>query len=86
MSRPRADTTHPEPHEVPMSRILLAAAKSRLSPELNNMGHGWGLPRLRNEILAGPTLALALVPGPVSLASVARLPQLARPYAALHVT
>ncbi len=68
-----------------MSRILLAAAKSRLSPELNNMGHGWGFGRMRIEILAGLTVALALVPEAVAFAFVAGVHPLVGLYAAFIV-
>lgn len=68
-----------------MSRILLAAAKSRLSPELNNMGHGWGLGRMRIEVLAGLTVALALVPEAVAFAFVAGVHPLVGLYAAFIV-
>ena len=68
-----------------MSRILLAAAKSRLSPELSNMGHGWGAGRMRIEILAGLTVALALVPEAVAFAFVAGVHPLVGLYAAFIV-
>jgi SulP family sulfate permease len=68
-----------------MPRILPAAAKSRLSPELSNMGHGWGPARLRIEILAGLTVALALVPEAVAFAFVANVHPLVGLYAAFIV-
>lgn len=68
-----------------MPRILLAAAKSRLSPELSNMGHGWGPARMRIEILAGLTVALALVPEAVAFAFVADVHPLVGLYAAFIV-
>ncbi|GAB5449611.1 SulP family inorganic anion transporter [Gymnodinialimonas sp.] len=68
-----------------MSRILLAAAKSRLSPEFSNMGHGWGIGRLRIEVLAGLTVALALVPEAVAFAFVAGVHPLVGLYAAFIV-
>lgn len=68
-----------------MSRILLAAAKNRLSPELSNMGHGWGAARMRIEILAGLTVALALVPEAVAFAFVAGVHPLVGLYAAFIV-
>lgn len=68
-----------------MSRILLAAAKSRMSPELSNMGHGWGIGRMRIEILAGLTVALALVPEAVAFAFVAGVHPLVGLYAAFIV-
>ncbi|MBL4627456.1 MAG: SulP family inorganic anion transporter, partial [Roseicyclus sp.] len=68
-----------------MTRILMAAAKSRLSPELKNMGHGWGLGRMRIEILAGLTVALALVPEAVAFSFVAGVHPLVGLYAAFIV-
>ncbi|QXT40893.1 SulP family inorganic anion transporter [Gymnodinialimonas ceratoperidinii] len=68
-----------------MPRILPAAAKSRLTPELSNMGHGWGPARLRIEILAGLTVALALVPEAVAFAFVAGVHPLVGLYAAFIV-
>lgn len=68
-----------------MSRILMEAAKSRLSPELSNMGHGWGIGRMRIEILAGLTVALALVPEAVAFAFVAGVHPLVGLYAAFIV-
>ncbi|OAN82441.1 sodium-independent anion transporter [Jannaschia sp. EhC01] len=68
-----------------MSRILLQAAKSRLSPELSNMGHGWGIGRMRIEVLAGLTVALALVPEAVAFAFVAGVNPLVGLYAAFIV-
>ncbi|ABD56125.1 SulP family inorganic anion transporter [Jannaschia sp. CCS1] len=68
-----------------MSRILQAVANSRLSPELSNMGHGWGLGRMRIEVLAGLTVALALVPEAVAFAFVAGVHPLVGLYAAFIV-
>ena len=68
-----------------MSRILLAAAKSRLSPALSNMGHGWGIGRMRIEVLAGLTVALSLVPEAVAFAFVAGVHPLVGLYAAFIV-
>lgn len=68
-----------------MTRILMAAAKNRLSPELSNMGHGWGANRMKIEILAGLTVALALVPEAVAFAFVAGVHPLVGLYAAFIV-
>ncbi|WP_224815616.1 SulP family inorganic anion transporter [Hasllibacter sp. MH4015] len=68
-----------------MTRILMAAAKNRLSPELTNMGHGWGANRMKIEILAGLTVALALVPEAVAFAFVAGVHPLVGLYAAFIV-
>ncbi len=67
-----------------MSRILLAA-KNRMEPELTNMGHGWGIGRMKIEVLAGLTVALALVPEAVAFAFVAGVHPLVGLYAAFIV-
>jgi SulP family sulfate permease len=68
-----------------MSRILAAVTSGRFSPDLSNMGGGMTPGRIRIEILAGLTVALALVPEAVAFAFVAGVHPLVGLYAAFIV-
>ncbi len=68
-----------------MTRILLAAMGERLSSSDLSLPPGFGFNRLRIEILAGLTVALALVPEAVAFAFVAGVHPLVGLYAAFIV-
>ena len=70
-----------------MSRILAAVTSGRFYSDLSNMGGNGGLTpgRIRIEILAGLTVALALVPEAVAFAFVAGVHPLVGLYAAFIV-
>ncbi len=68
-----------------MSRILAAVTSGRFSSDLSNMGGGMTPGRIRIEILAGLTVALALVPEAVAFAFVAGVHPLVGLYAAFIV-
>jgi SulP family sulfate permease len=68
-----------------MPRILLAAMGERLSSSDFSISRGLGIGRLKIEILAGLTVALALVPEAVAFAFVAGVHPLVGLYAAFIV-
>ncbi len=68
-----------------MSRILAAVTSGRFTSDLSNMGGGLTPGRIRIEILAGLTVALALVPEAVAFAFVAGVHPLVGLYAAFIV-
>ncbi len=68
-----------------MTRLLLAAMGERLSSSDLSLPPGMGFDRLRIEILAGLTVALALVPEAVAFAFVAGVHPLVGLYAAFIV-
>ncbi|MCR9069098.1 MAG: SulP family inorganic anion transporter [Rhodobacteraceae bacterium] len=68
-----------------MTRILAAVANGRFSADLSSLGAGIGLGRIRIEVLAGLTVALALVPEAVAFAFVAGVHPLVGLYAAFIV-
>ncbi|MEJ6394269.1 SulP family inorganic anion transporter [Gymnodinialimonas sp. 2305UL16-5] len=68
-----------------MTRILAAVTKGRLSPDLSSLGESLSPARLRIEVLAGLTVALALVPEAVAFAFVAGVHPLVGLYAAFIV-
>ena len=68
-----------------MTRILAAVASGRFSADLSSLGAGIGPDRIRIEVLAGLTVALALVPEAVAFAFVAGVHPLVGLYAAFIV-
>lgn len=68
-----------------MTRLLLAAMGERLSPTSLSISGGWTAGRVRIELLAGLTVALALVPEAVAFAFVAGVHPLVGLYAAFIV-
>ncbi|WP_135501472.1 SulP family inorganic anion transporter [Roseovarius aestuariivivens] len=71
---------------MPARKALLPALAERLSPDLVlGSGEGFGVERLRIEILSGLTVALALVPEAVAFAFVAGVHPLVGLYAAFMV-
>ena len=68
-----------------MTRILAAVTNGRFAPDMSNLGAGLSFGRIRIEILAGLTVALALVPEAVAFAFVAGVHPLVGLYAAFIV-